>query len=94
MKARLLIPLLTILCLFPAGAADSIGNTPWHLVDYWWDFGKDTEFESYEVNFNLSNDVDPKVRLYIAPIGLGISTRPPSMAASKPNLMVTASAPP
>ena len=71
MKARLLIPLLSILCLFPAGAADSIGNTPWHLVDYWWDFGKDTEFESYEVDFNLSNDVDPRVRLYIAPIGLG-----------------------
>ena len=40
-------------------------------MDYWWDFGKDTEFESYEVDFSLSNDVDPRVRLYIAPIGLG-----------------------
>ena len=72
-------PVLLILSTFlPAtgllaatAQADRIGNTPWHLVDYWWDFGKDTEFESYEVDFTLSNDVDPKVRLYIAPIGLG-----------------------
>ena len=71
MKNRFLILLLATLCLSPAWAADRIGNTPWHLVDYWWDFGKDTEFESYEVDFSLSNDVDPKVRLYIAPIGLG-----------------------
>lgn len=55
----------------PPDKNDRIGNTPWHLVDYWWDFGKETEFKSYEVEFTLSNDVDPKVRLYIAPIGLG-----------------------
>ena len=71
MKTRFLILLLATLCFSTAWSADRIGNTPWHLVDYWWDFGKDTEFESYEVDFNLSNDVDPKVRLYIAPIGLG-----------------------
>jgi len=77
MKVRFLIPLLTILCLCPAWAADRVGNPPWHLVDYWWDFGKETEFKSYEVDFNLSNDVDPKVRLYIAPIGLGYLNKVP-----------------
>ena len=71
MKTRFLILLLATLCFSTAWSADRIGNTPWHLVDYWWDFGKDTEFESYEVDFSLSNDVDPRVRLYIAPIGLG-----------------------
>ena len=55
----------------PPDKNDRVGNPPWHLVDYWWDFGKETEFTSYEVDFILSNDVDPKVRLYIAPIGLG-----------------------
>ena len=62
MKTRFLILLLATLCFSTAWSADRIGNTPWHLVDYWWDFGKDTEFESYEVDFTLSNDVDPKVR--------------------------------
>ena len=71
MQFKFLTVLLATLCFSTAWSADRIGNTPWHLVDYWWDFGKDTEFESYEVDFNLSNDVDPKVRLYIAPIGLG-----------------------
>ena len=29
-----------------AEAQDKVGGTPWHLVDYWWDFGADAPFES------------------------------------------------
>jgi len=75
MLSRLIIALFAthagLTAALPPDKNDRVGNTPWHLVDYWWNFGKETEFKSYEVEFTLSNDVDPKVRLYIAPIGLG-----------------------
>ena len=81
MLSRLFIILIAaqtgLTAALPPEKNDRIGNPPWHLVDYWWDFGKDTEFQSYEVDFTLSNDVDPKVRLYIAPIGLGYLNKVP-----------------
>ncbi|QVL32145.1 hypothetical protein KIH39_25465 [Telmatocola sphagniphila] len=46
-------------------------STPWHLVDTWWDLGKEMPFESYSVDVTLSDTVNPKIPLYIAPIGLG-----------------------
>jgi hypothetical protein len=44
---------------------------PWHLVDTWWDIGKETVFESLAVDVTISSDVPANVNLYIAPIGLG-----------------------
>jgi hypothetical protein len=44
---------------------------PWHLVDLWWDVGKDTSFESYSIDVDISDDVPSTANLYIAPIGLG-----------------------
>ena len=44
---------------------------PWHLVDTWWDIGKETPFESLAVDVAISDDVPSLVNLYIAPIGLG-----------------------
>jgi hypothetical protein len=47
------------------------GEMPWHLLDVWWDLGKTTEFESYSIDFNLSDDVPDKSYLYISPLGRG-----------------------
>ena len=44
---------------------------PWHLLDVWWDIGKEAEFQSYAIDVNISDDVPDDVNLYIAPIGLG-----------------------
>jgi hypothetical protein len=44
---------------------------PWHLVDTWWDIGKEQVFESLAVDVTISDDVPASVNLYIAPIGLG-----------------------
>jgi hypothetical protein len=44
---------------------------PWHLVDVWWDLGKDVPFQSYSVDVTISDDVPSSANLYIAPIGLG-----------------------
>jgi Domain of unknown function (DUF3472) len=44
---------------------------PWHLVDVWWDLGRETPFESYSIDVTLSDDVTPAVNLYVAPIGIG-----------------------
>ncbi len=44
---------------------------PWHLVDTWWDLGKDHPFESLSVDVSFSDDVPAGVNLYVAPIGLG-----------------------
>jgi hypothetical protein len=46
-------------------------RTPWHLVDTWWDVGRDHPFESYSVDVTISQPVPAESRLYIAPIGLG-----------------------
>jgi hypothetical protein len=44
---------------------------PWHLVDLWWDMGKEVAFESYSIDVTISEDVPDSTNLYIAPIGLG-----------------------
>ncbi|QNN23094.1 hypothetical protein HED60_12705 [Planctomycetales bacterium ZRK34] len=47
---------------------------PWHLVDLWWDLGRDRDFVSYRIDFEikgkLGDDLDPAIKLYIAPIGI------------------------
>lgn len=48
-----------------------IGSTPWHLIDTWWEIGKNGPFESYSIDVTISDDVAPQVKLYIAPVGLG-----------------------
>jgi hypothetical protein len=44
---------------------------PWHLVDVWWDLGKDMPFQSYSIDVTISDDVPSSTNLYVAPIGLG-----------------------
>ncbi len=46
-------------------------SMPWHLVDIWWDIGKDIPFESYSIDVTIKDAVPADVNLYIAPIGLG-----------------------
>jgi hypothetical protein len=48
-----------------------IGDTPWHLVDLWWNIGQDAPFESYSVDVTISDDLPKDVHLYVSPIGLG-----------------------
>jgi hypothetical protein len=60
--------------LFPAVALAAEDNgpkpPPWHLLDIWWDIGRDTAFESYSIDATISDDVPPTVNLYVAPIGI------------------------
>ncbi len=44
---------------------------PWHLVDVWWDTGRDVPFKSYSIDVTLGDDVPATVNLYVAPVGLG-----------------------
>ena len=44
---------------------------PWHLVDVWWDIGKDVPFQSYSIDVTISDEIPASTNLYIAPIGLG-----------------------
>lgn len=45
---------------------------PWHLVNLWWSFPKTKDFESFDLDFHLSRNVEPsELHLYIAPVGLG-----------------------
>jgi len=50
---------------------------PWHLVDLWWDIGRDSPFESYSIDVDISEDVPTTTNLYIAPIGLGHLSKTP-----------------
>jgi len=54
----------------PAGS-ERYKSMPWHLVDLWWDIGKDVPFESYSIDVTIKDAVPADVNLYIAPIGLG-----------------------
>lgn len=56
--------------LIHAEDAPKIKQPPWHLVDIWWDTGKDWPFESYSIEATLHEAVPADVRLYIAPIGI------------------------
>lgn len=54
----------------PAAVAEKrYGRMPWHLVDVWWDIGRNEPFESYSMDVEFSNDVPTTVNLYVAPIG-------------------------
>jgi hypothetical protein len=55
----------------PSATSKSYPPPPWHLVDLWWNIGKDTPFESYSIDVDISDDVPSSVNLYIAPIGIG-----------------------
>lgn len=44
---------------------------PWHLVDVWWDIGKDIPFQSYSIDVTIGDEIPSSTNLYIAPIGLG-----------------------
>ena len=54
-----------------ADAAPVVKDPPWHLADVWWDLGQAREFSSLSIDFEISDDVDPSISLYIAPLGLG-----------------------
>jgi hypothetical protein len=53
------------------------GPPPWHLVDLWWDLGRDFPFESYGVDVTVSPDVPASANLYVAPVGLGHLNKTP-----------------
>jgi hypothetical protein len=46
-------------------------SMPWHLVDVWWDIGKDVPFQSYSIDVTIGDEIPSSANLYIAPIGLG-----------------------
>ena len=50
---------------------------PWHLVDLWWDLGRQLPFESYSMDVTISEDVPSTTNLYIAPIGLAYLSQTP-----------------
>lgn len=45
-------------------------SMPWHLVDTWWDLGKDYDFNSFSVDIDISDDLPADVNVYISPIGI------------------------
>ena len=57
--------------LFCIAEERKYARMPWHLVDSWWDLGKDQPFESLAVDVSIGADIPGNVNLYIAPIGLG-----------------------
>ena len=69
---------------------------PWHLIDLWWDTGKDVPFESYSLDVTISEDLPESTNLYIAPVGLahlsktaffgGIQTQADGNTKSDPKL--------
>jgi hypothetical protein len=50
---------------------------PWHLMDAWWDLGRQTPFESLAVDVTLSDDVPSSVNLYVSPVGLAHLSKTP-----------------
>ena len=52
-------------------AGERYKSMPWHLVDIWWDVGRDVQFESYSIDVTIKDQVAADVNLYIAPLGLG-----------------------
>ena len=79
-RFRMLLAILTCLAAgrLPAGdEKKTYARMPWHLVDTWWDIGKETPFESLAVSVEISDDVPDSVNLYIAPIGLGHLNKTP-----------------
>ena len=74
-----ILPLCVVLALVCAWSASAVEGgeekqyppPPWHLVDLWWDLGRDTPLESYSSDVDISGDVPSTTNLYIAPIGIG-----------------------
>ncbi|MEQ8788428.1 MAG: hypothetical protein RIC55_19110 [Pirellulaceae bacterium] len=60
-----------------AAEDDALRPPPWHLVDIWWDTGKDWPFESYAIDVTISDEVPDGINLYVAPIGLGHLNKTP-----------------
>jgi len=75
------VTLLSLFCQSSSFAQDAqrttYRRTPWHLVDTWWDIGRDHAFDRYSVDVTISQAVPSKSRLYIAPIGLGHLNKTP-----------------
>lgn len=77
-KPQLSMCLLLFLALPTANAdEEQYARMPWHLVDIWWDTGKDVSFESYSIDVTISEDVPASTNLYIAPVGLGHLSKTP-----------------
>jgi len=75
MNRRLLLVALAVCFLSPGASAVSAdaqqyARMPWHLVDLWWDLGKESPFQSYSIDVTISDDVPSTTNLYIAPIGI------------------------
>lgn len=71
MNMRPVVLALLVLSPVVAVAAEpEYARMPWHLVDLWWDLGKETPFESYSIDATISADVPSTKNLYIAPVGI------------------------
>lgn len=82
MKTPLRLACFMLLLALPTTAdaqekKDKYARMPWHLVDLWWDTGKNMSFESYSIDVTISEDVPATSNLYIAPIGLGHLSKTP-----------------
>jgi hypothetical protein len=68
-----------VMVSFAPGRADDtpLAPMPWHLVDIWWDLGRDAPFESYAIDVTITGEIPPSSNLYIAPIGLGHLSKTP-----------------
>lgn len=61
----------------PAARADDLSRTtaykkmPWHLLDVSWELENDVEnFEELAITIRLMGKLTPRIRLYIAPVGM------------------------
>lgn len=96
-KAKLLLLSFLLLVTSVAQGQDKpYARMPWHLIDLWWDTGKDVPFESYSLDVTISEDLPESTNLYIAPVGLahlsktafygGIQTQADGNTKSDPKL--------
>lgn len=58
-------------------AEKKLPGPPWHLVDLWWDLGKESPFESYSIDVDISETVPSSVNLYVAPLGIAHLNKTP-----------------
>jgi hypothetical protein len=55
----------------PALPPGKLKDTPWHLVDLWWNLGTNTPFESYSIDVDILDEVPTNINLYLSPVGFG-----------------------
>jgi hypothetical protein len=55
----------------PPPAPGKLKETPWHLVDLWWNLGTNMPFESYSIDVDIMDDVPTNINLYLSPVGFG-----------------------